>query len=105
MSFELPEEYLNRCEPINKDDLQKSFEGRDIEIADLKEEVNKIAFARGELEIELNREKALNKVYEDNNRQLREMIEKMECCIVSCCEGCERLSKLYEAFDKEIKEK
>jgi 2-oxoglutarate dehydrogenase complex dehydrogenase (E1) component-like enzyme len=32
------------------------------------------------LETELNREKALNKVYEDNNRQLREMIEKMKCC-------------------------
>ena len=48
------------------------------QIADLKEEINKIAFARGELEEELNREKALNKVYEDNNRQLREMIEKMK---------------------------
>ena len=42
---------------------------------------------------------------EQDYKNLEAQIEKMKCCIVSCCEGCERLPKLYEAFDKEIKEK
>ena len=36
----------------------------------------------------------------DKVAELEAQIEKMKRCIVSCCEGCERLPKLY----KEIKE-
>ena len=31
----------------------------------------------------------------DENNELKKQIEKMKCCIVSSCEGCERLPKLY----------
>ena len=58
-------------------------------------------------EIQKNSEHWYNK-YKDAEKRISELeaqIEKMKCCIVSCCEGCERLPKLYEAFDKEIKEK
>lgn len=52
------------------------------------------------LETELNREKALNKVYEDNNRQLREMIEKMECC--QNCKHCSEIISYKVLGGKEI---
>lgn len=43
-----------------------------------------------------------NKVYSLNEQitELKAQIEKMKCCVVSCCEGCERLPKLYKEFDK-----
>jgi len=37
-------------------------------------------------------------------RELKAQIEEMKCCIVSCCEGCERLPKLYKEFENGNKE-
>lgn len=58
-----------------------------------------------ELEAQINRAFDVLAFKRKRIAELEAQIEKMKCCIVSCCEGCERLPKLYEEFDKEIKEK
>lgn len=40
----------------------------------------------------------------DRVRELEQQIEKMKCCVVSCCEDCERLPKLYKEFENGNKE-
>lgn len=38
----------------------------------------------------------------DRCRELEEQIKEMKGILLCLCEGCSRLPKLYEAFDKEI---
>lgn len=41
---------------------------------------------------------------EKDNAELKKQIEEMKCCVASCCEGCERLPKLYKEFENGNKE-
>ena len=81
---------INELEVTNKkisDECHKlvdSLEKKQNENIDL---IGKVAF----LENDLNNAKA--------------QIEKMKDILLCTCEGCSRLPKLYEAFDKEAKEK
>jgi hypothetical protein len=46
-------------------------------------------------------------VHTDNSKVIAELeaqIEKMKCCVVSHCEGCERLPELYKELENENKE-
>ena len=46
----------------------------------------------------------LKKAFEAGQKNKEAQIEKMKCYLSSCCEGCERLPKLYKEFENGNKE-
>lgn len=93
-----------------KAECDLAIEGRDVKIKELETRCNELFLQtceQAEKIKELEEDnKALQTSYnilKDNDekiiKEMGEQIEKMKCCVVSCCEGCERLPKLYEAFD------
>lgn len=100
---------------MTKEEIQKNSEHwynkyKDAEkhIAELKKQLDLKEKALSKAKKETKR--IADRVNKDKRRlirrkaELEQQIEKMKCCVVSCCEGCERLSKLYKEFENGNKE-